>query len=295
VYEGYWLGASRSSQWSVWSITKSFVSALVGVAVAEAAIASVLDPVDKYVPELSRGAYAGVSIRDVLQMSSGVAWCEDYSDPGSDIRKSASGLSVGESRDDLARTGTRACPPGSYHRYNSLDTHVLGMVLRRATRTPLTIYLRDKLWHPLGMESDAFWIVDGRGLEWAEGGLNLCLRDLARFGLLYANRGRVADRPVLSPEWIAASTTPDAPHLRPGARAASSSVFGYGYQWWIPDDSGAFCAMGVYNQFLYIDPRTNVIIAKFSAPRGYALDASPDSYREPEHMACFRAICDALA
>lgn len=289
-FEKYWLGVTRTTQWGLWSVTKSWVSALIGVAVAEGAIASVEDLVVRYVPELTGSAFEGATLRHVLQMSSGARWDEAYWDAASDIREAGRALARGGSRSEVAVTLQREFEPGTYHRYSSIDTHVLGMVLRRATRTALSEYLRDKLWHPLGAESDAFWIVEGDGREWAAAGLSATLRDAAKLGVLYAQEGFWGRQQLLPKAWVRASRTADAPHLKPGYRERSASPLGYGYQFWLPDEGGAFCAMGIYNQFVYVDPAREIVIAKLSANRNYARDGRLENFREPEHFAFFRAL-----
>jgi CubicO group peptidase (beta-lactamase class C family) len=290
LYEKYGCGLARSRQWSLWSISKSWVSALVGVALAEGAIGSVDDRVIDYVPRLAGSAYEGATIKHVLQMSSGARWDEAYWDAESDIREAGRALALGGARSEVAATLRSQFPPGTYHRYSSIDTHVLGMVLRRATRSALSDYLREKLWSPLGAESDAFWVVEGDGREWAGAGLNASLRDVAKLGLLYAQDGSWNGRQLLPKAWIRDSRTADAAHVRPGYREQSASPYGYGYQWWLPDDSGPYCAMGIYNQFVYIDPEREVVIAKLSANRNYASSADISTFREPEHFAFFRAV-----
>jgi CubicO group peptidase (beta-lactamase class C family) len=290
LFEQYWLGIARSTQWSLWSITKSWVSALIGIAVSDGAITSIDDPVIRYAPKLKGSAFDGATIKHVLQMSSGARWDEAYGEADSDIREAGRALALGGSRTDLAPLLRREFEPGTYHRYSSIDTHVLGMVLRRATHLTLSDYLRDKLWGPLGAESDAFWIVEGDGREWAAAGLNATLRDVAKLGVLYAQEGFWSGRQLLPKAWVHASRTADAPHLTPGYREQSASPFGYGYQWWLPDGSGPFCAMGVYNQFVYVDPAREVVIAKLSANRRYAAGGDLENFREPEHFAFFRAI-----
>jgi CubicO group peptidase (beta-lactamase class C family) len=289
-FEQYWLDVTRTTQWTLWSITKSWVSALVGIALAEGAIESVDDPVVRYARKLSGSAFDGPTIRHVLQMSSGARWDEAYWDADSDIREAGRALAQGGARTDVAATLRREFEPGTYHRYSSIDTHVLGMVLRGATRTPLSEYLRDKLWHPLGAESDAFWILEGDGREWAAAGLNATLRDAAKLGVLYAQEGFWGGRQLLLKAWVKASRSADAPHLVPGYREHSASPFGYGYQFWLPDASGPYCAMGIYNQFVYIEPARELVIAKLSANRNYAANGQLENFREPEHIAFFRAI-----
>jgi CubicO group peptidase (beta-lactamase class C family) len=165
--------------------------------------------------------------------------------------------------------------------------------VRGATGRSLPEYLREKLWDPLGAEADAFWVVDSTGAEMAGGGLNAVLRDYARLGELYRNGGVWNGRQLLSQAWVKASVTPDAPHLMPGPRPNADSSLGYGFQWWVADNSGAFCAIGVYNQFVCVDPATRTVIAQTAAFRRYAADRQAESYRVADCLALFRAIADA--
>jgi len=289
-FEDYWLGGDATTQTIGWSLSKSFVSALIGIAIDEGAIGSVEDPVSRYAPELAGGGYDGVRLKDVLQMSSGVRWNEDYSDPSSDIISYARVMDAGGSIDGFAAACVNERPPGTFNRYNTTDTHVLGLVLRRATGRSLVEYLREKLWAPLGMEADGFWMVDGGGAEMAGVGLNAVLRDFARLGCCYLNEGAWNGAQIVPKAWVKASITPDAPHLQPGPRASAALPMGYGYQWWVPDYSGAYSAVGIYNQFVWVDPPTRTVIAKTSAFRGYAAAPTPEAYRSGDHLALFAAI-----
>jgi CubicO group peptidase (beta-lactamase class C family) len=152
-----------------------------------------------------------------------------------------------------------------------------------------TDYLREKLWAPLGAESDAFWIVEGDGREWAGAGLNATLRDTAKLGLLYCNDGRWGRAQIVPSSWVRASVTPDAPHIEPGYRERSASVLGYGYQWWCPSRT-RYCAMGIYNQFIHVDPARSVVITKLSANRTFGSTPGFGPYSELEHLAFFEAI-----
>jgi len=294
VFEDYWLGNDATTQSIGWSVSKSFVSALVGIAIDEGHITAIEDPVTRYAPELAGGGYDGVRLKDVLQMSSGVRWNEDYSDPNSDIARYGRAMGPGGSLDALAAECVREREPGTFNLYNSTDTHVLGLVLRRATGRSMAEYLRDKLWQPLGMEADGFWMVDAMGAELAGVGLSAVLRDYARLGCCYLNGGAWNAAQILPAAWVKASVTPDAPHLMPN-RPDAMIPLGYGYQWWIPDDSGAFCAMGVYNQFVWVDPASRTVIAKTSAFRRYGSSPSLESYRVGDHFGLFGAIAEATA
>jgi CubicO group peptidase (beta-lactamase class C family) len=294
VWETYSRGNDAGTQAIGWSVSKSFVSALIGIAVDEGAIASVEDPVTRYAPELAGGGYDGVRLKDVLQMSSGVRWNEDYSDPSSDVAAYGRVMAGGGSLDAFAANCVRAREPGSFNQYNSTDTHVLGLVLRRATGRALAEYLREKLWQPLGMEADGFWMVDATGAEMAGVGLSAVLRDYARLGCCYLNGGAWNGAQVVPAAWVRASVTPDAPHIVPGPRPTAGLPLGYGYQWWVPDGSGAYCAMGVYHQYVWVDPPTRTVIAKTSAFRRYGSTPELASYRVGDHLALFATIARNL-
>ncbi|MBV9418728.1 MAG: serine hydrolase [Alphaproteobacteria bacterium] len=293
VYENYWLGNDATTQSVSWSVAKSFVSALMGIAVGDRKIASVLDPVTKYAPELAGSAYDGVRIKDVLQMSSGARWNEDYSNPDADINRFGRMLVEGTSLDAFAATVRPEKPPGTFNRYNTTDTHVLGMVIRNATGQSLSEFLHDRLWDPLGMEADGFWIVDNCGMEMAGGGLNAVLRDYAKLGQLYLNEGNWHGKQLIPAQWIRDSVTPDAPHVMPGTRDSALLPWGYGYQWWVPDNSGAYSAIGIYGQFIFVHPKARVVIAKTTAFRDYAQSTAPEHYRTADHFALFHAIAES--
>jgi CubicO group peptidase (beta-lactamase class C family) len=294
LYEGYWLGHDESGRHISWSVAKSFVSALVGIALEEGRFASVEDPITRYLPQLARSGYDGVRIKDILQMSSGVGFNEDYADYDSDINRFGRTIALGTPMADFVVTLKRQRAPGTYQHYVSIDTQVLGMLLRQVTGQSLADYLQSRLWQPLGMERDAYWLIDSTGMEVALGGLNASLRDYARFGLLYLDGGRRLGTQIVPAQWIADSTRPDAAHLMPGANnPASSSSWGYGYQWWIPDpDQGDFLAAGIYNQYIYVNPAARVVIAKNSANHRFTQERQES---KDLHVALFRAVAAAAS
>ena len=288
TYEDYFRGNDHTSRTISWSLAKSFVSALAGIAVAEGRIVSVEDPVTRYVPALEGTGYDGVPIKDVLQMSSGIRFDEDYAAFFSDINRMGRAIAFNKSIDSFVATLENERPPGTYNHYVTMDTQVLAMVVREATGESIREYTESRLWHRVGMESEAYWLVDSQGMELASFGLNAVLRDYARFGQLYLQEGVWDGEQIIPREWVQASRTPDAPHLIPGPNRASTSEFGYGYQWWIPPEpDGDFLGIGIYNQYIYIYPRYSVVIAKSSAYPAYDNDGDE---RTMQSIAAFRAI-----
>ncbi|MFT3921836.1 MAG: serine hydrolase [Myxococcales bacterium] len=294
-YERYDLTGGPDVHWLSWSVAKSFVSALVGIAVGEGHIASIEEPISKYVPALRSSGYDGVRIKDVLQMSSGVSWDETYANPFSDVNRFGTVMFLGGSLDAFTASLQRARKPGTLNHYSSADTHALGMLLAKATGRSVTDYMREKLWEPLGMESTGYWLTDDAGMEMVFGGLNATARDYAKIGELYRQRGTWRGKQLVPQAWVDASITPDAPHLTPEAKANDPFPVGYGFQWWIPAGSEReFSAIGIYNQFVYVNPTRNVVIVKLSAFSGYALGWDESAYREIQTIELFRTIARVL-
>lgn len=289
-YENYWRGQKEDIQHISWSVAKSYVSALFGIAMEEEFIKSIEQSVDEYLPELRGSGYEGVKIKDVLQMSSGIKFDETYSDPLSDIQQYWNGFVAGESQDVFASSLINERTPGTYNKYVSIDTHVLGMIIVRVTGRSLTDYLQEKIWKPIGCEFDAYWLADNTGMEMALGGLNATLRDFAKLGRLYLNKGNWNRQQIVPTAWIEASTSSMEEHLQPGSENSSDPAMGYGYQWWIPEgNEGEFLAMGVFNQYIYINPTTNTIIMKNSANKNYYDSDNPYASTKT-HIELFRKL-----
>ena len=269
-YENYGRGQQEDTKHISWSMAKSYVSALFGIAIEEGYIKSINQTVNEYLPELKGSGYDNVKIKDVLQMSSGVKFNEDYSDPKSDINRYWEGFVFGGSQDEFAATLENERPPGTYNKYVSIDTHVLGMIIVKATGKSIAEYLEEKIWKPIGNEYDAYWLADGYGMEQANGGLNASLRDFAKLGRLYLNKGNWEGKQIVPTKWIEQSTSITEEYLMPQSENSESKGIGYGYQWWIPDGTeGEFMAIGVFNQHIYVNPTTNTIIVKNSANKNY--------------------------
>ena len=190
AFEHYYRGNTAESQAISWSVGKSFVSSLIGFALADGAIKSLQDPVGLYVPLLKDSGYADVSIQDVLEMASGIDFNEDYADPDSGINQLGQEIFLGRSTNEWIAKLQKAGPAGQEHHYISVNTQVLGMVLEAATGQKLASYMQQKLWSKLGAEGDARWLSDAHGTELAFAGLNVRTRYYARYGQLYLDQGR---------------------------------------------------------------------------------------------------------
>lgn len=264
VYENYFKGTGPRDLRVSWSVAKSFLSALVGVLLEEGKIASLDDPVTKYAPALVGTAYDGATLRNVLNMASGVTFDEDYLDRTSDINRMGRVLALGGKLDDFAAGLTETfASPGSRWQYVSIDTHVIGMVVRGATGQGIPELLSEKIIAPLGLEYEPYYVTDGAGTAFVLGGLNMTTRDYARFGQMYLQGGAWQGRQIVPADWVAASTRASAP-TQPGQ-------IGYGYQWWVPQGAaaGEYMARGIYGQYIYIDTARGVVIATNAADRAF--------------------------
>lgn len=280
VHESYHQGTTPDDLRISWSVAKSFLSALFGILHAEGKI-GLDDPVTQYVPTLKGTAYDGTTVRHILTMSSGVAFNEDYMDFWSDINRMGRVLALGRSMDAFAASlKDRAADPGTRWHYVSIDTHVLGMIIRGATGEDIPDLLERHILAPLGLERAPYYLTDGYGTAFVLGGLNLTTRDYARFGQMIAQGGSWQGRQIVPRDWVDASTTPSAPN---GA--------GYGYQWWIADGAtpGEVNAQGIYGQYIWIDRARNVVIAVNAADRGFEDDGVAAA-----NIALFRKIAAGL-
>jgi CubicO group peptidase (beta-lactamase class C family) len=286
VAERYFRGGSAETPETSWSVAKSVVSLLVGIARAERRMGDLSATLSRYVPELAGAAYGRVPVRAALTMSSGIDFSERYDDPTSDIhtmfarlfyfRESAAHYLAGRDAD---------VAPGSRFHYASSDTFALGLALRNAVEKPLAAYLEEKLWKPLGMEYDASWNTESDdGAELAFCCLNARLRDYAKIGRLVARRGDWDGQRIVPAEWIDESTRIE-PERAPGM--LPNHPWGYQYQWWIPGRSGAFMAAGVWGQFIYVDPSRSLVIVKTSVDPDFMAHAD-------QTVAFFEAVRDWL-
>lgn len=272
AYERYGLGNSRESRWISFSVTKSVVSMLVGAAIRDGYIESVDEKVSDYLPRLKGTPYDDSNLRNILQMSSGVEWNEDYADPASDVN-SASWQTV--ALYNYLGAKQRNAPPGQEFNYNTAETNLVGTLLRSAIGNNLSTYLEEKIWQPFGMESDAYWsLTEPGGGEFGGCCISATLRDYGRLGLFALAEGQLRDgSPALADDWMTDSTAP------------SAAYPGYGYLWWL-GQAGAYRGIGIFGQGICVHPEQNVVVALHSA----RAVASKD-----EDWALQSALCDALA
>lgn len=258
VFERYLLGNTRQTKWMSMSVVKSMVATLVGAAIRDGHIESLDDPLLRYLPELEGSAYDGVSVRNLLQMTSGVAWNETYTDPASD-RRAMLEAQIAQQPGTIMRLMAslqRAAEPGARWNYSTGETQVVAALVAAATGRPVARYLSETIWRPFGMESDAtWWLASPEGLEVGGSGLSATLRDYARFGLFMLHGGRAGGRAVLPEGWIDAATT---------TKVVDGRTVEYGYMWW-PLNDGAYAAIGIFGQFVYVHPASRTVIAMWSA------------------------------
>jgi CubicO group peptidase (beta-lactamase class C family) len=285
--EDYELGIGPDTHWASFSMSKSVASTLVGAALLDGLITSLDDPITRYVPALRGGTYEGVSIRQILTMSSGVRWDETYTDPKSDRRKVLALQLAGKDAEVLRYMSSlpRAGAPGSIWNYSTGEAYILGAVIEGATHQSLAEYLTEKIWSKAGMEQDAtWWVIGPSGKGWAGSGIGATLRDYGRFGLIAVDRGRLNGRLIVPDGWFDDAGA---------SQRIGDKTIDYGYTWWIPPQTdpvhaGAFEAEGIFGQYLYVNARERLVIVVLSAR------SKPEPQMELDDDAFFSAVANAL-
>ncbi len=276
VYERYALGNDAQTPWVSFSVAKSLSSLLVGAAIRDGHIGSVDDRVTEYLPALRGSAYEQVSVRQLLQMASGVAWDETYADRDADINRIHWAT---EPAHDYLQQLPRAAAPGTRFNYNTAESNLVGDLVSAAVGEPLATYTSEKIWRPFGMGQAGSWnLVEEGGNEFGGSSFNATLRDYGRLGLFALAEGELPDGSrVLPPGWLSQSTTPSKTNPR------------YGYLWWLNPD-GSYQAAGVFGQAIHINPAENLVIALHSA---WPVSFNEDYTGARDRM--FSAITRALA
>jgi CubicO group peptidase (beta-lactamase class C family) len=275
VLERYGLGLQPEERWSTMSTVKSMTAMLVGAAVQDGAIASIDDPVVRYLPQLEASAYRHVTVRHLMTMSSGMHWLELYGDRDSHVNQYSRSLAgkVPGGVLQLMQRLARAEPPGSTWRYNTGDTYLLGAVICAATRSTLADYLSSRVWQPCGMEFDAYYTLESDGGQEIGGSrAGMALRDIGRFALFVMADGVIDGHRVLPPGWVDAAATPAfaLPDDPQSPQRKALGVTAYGYSWWLDDDGGMF-ALGHCGQRIYIHRSERLAVVQLAV------------YPEPHH------------
>ncbi|MBS0374819.1 MAG: serine hydrolase [Proteobacteria bacterium] len=288
--ELYQYGNTPATRWMSMSVAKSVTATLIGAALQQGRLHSLDDDLTRYLPQFRGTAYEGVTVRDLLLMSSGVRWDETYTSPASD-RRALLEAQIAQRPGaalELMRRLPRAAPPGTVNNYNTGETMVAGAVLAAATGQHVADYLSERIWARVGMESDATWWLDApNGLEVAGSGIAATLRDYGRFALFCLDDGVVNGEHLLPPGWMQEA----------GSRKAlkGGQMLDYGYYWWpavateaTPDPEGAYLAEGIFGQYLYLNPREHVVVVALSAR------SKPEGMDVIDDLDFFAAVARAL-
>ncbi|KQZ72314.1 serine hydrolase [Rhodanobacter sp. Root561] len=252
-------GFDDSTRWTSFSVAKSVTSTLLGIALRRGDIHGMDDTLDTYIPQLRDSAYAKVTVEQLLTMTSGVRWNEDYADPHSDVAQMyRAACENGQAHviSYLAKL-PRAYPAGTHWNYNTAETDLLGILVQRATKQSLAAYLSQAIWKPYGMASDAYWLKDEcDGSDTGGSGLSATLADYARIGQFMLDGGKIGGQPVIAEAWMHGAMRKQQDVDSPG--------HGYGYLWWT-DTDGSYAAIGIYGQMVYVDPARQLVIVQVGA------------------------------
>jgi CubicO group peptidase (beta-lactamase class C family) len=259
VLERYGHGYGPEQRWTSFSVGKSFSSTLLGAAVRDGQIKSLDDKVTDYLPALKGSAYEGVTIKNVLNMTSGVKWNEDYADPKSDVALIKGEKSVNGSDPIVTYMARlpREAPPGTKWVYKTGETNLIGSIVRAATHRSMADLLSEKVWKPYGMEKDAVWMLDDAGHEFSGCCLSATLRDFGRYGLFFKGGAKINGKPIVPDDWVKAATTSSDVARKPDGS-------GYGYQWWVRTPP-VYEAVGIFGQMIHINPDLDLVMVVQSA------------------------------
>lgn len=286
--ERYGLDFDKDGRWTSFSVAKSFTSTLVGAALRDGYIKSMDDKVSDYIPDMKGSAYDDVSVRQLLTMTSGVRWNEDYADPNADVAK-FNNHKPEDGVDALVsymRKLPRDVPAGTRWLYSTGETNLVGILVSQATKKPLADYLAEKVWQPAGMEHQATWLLSKTGKEISGCCIQAATQDFARFGQFILNGAQVNGQSIVPDGWLQEATTRRTTINQPGR--------GYGYQWWTYDD-GTFAARGIFGQGIFIDPQRKIVIASNANWAGGARDPAASDAREAFYKAVQKAVDDEAA
>lgn len=276
--EEYRMDFGKDDRWTSFSVAKSLVSTMVGAAIKDGFIQSIDDPLTDYIPELKGSGYDGVTVQQLLTMTSGVKWNEDYADPKSDVAQFNNTQPV-DGMDPIIvymKTLENEAEPGTRWQYNTGETNLIGVLVAKATGKSISEYLSEKVWVPYGMSQDGEWLLNEGGKEIGGCCISATVRDYALFGQFAMNGGRIGEDSIVPEGWFAKAGTKQADIDVPGR--------GYGYQWWTFDD-GSFAGQGIFGQGIFIDPARKLVVAS----NGNWPSATPEE-QGAQRIAFFNAV-----
>jgi CubicO group peptidase (beta-lactamase class C family) len=298
VYERYFGAGAPLHRHAAFSLTKSFVGTLATMLI----VGGKLDPtalVTKYVPELQSSAYGDVTVRQALDMLVNAKYSENYADPNAEIwnySRAGGWLPVRPDYTgprtyyDFLVTLQKQGEPGQTFAYNTVTAEVLAWVVKRATGQRLADLLSQKIWSKIGAEKDAYFVVDSIGTESGGGGFATTLRDLARFGEVMRNKGQYNGQQIIPAKVVEDISQGGDKDIF--AKAGYNTLPGWSYRafWWVTNnDHGAYTARGIYGQALYIDPKAEMVIARYAShPVG------ANAANDPISLPAYAAIADEL-
>lgn len=257
--EAYGKGVDQNTVWTSFSMAKSVSSMLLGIALKEGAVHSLEDSLAQYIPELKGKDYGKITVRQLLTMTSGIAWNEDYEDSLSDVAQMYLHPCEGQEAHILTymKPLHTVHPPGTFWHYNTGETDLLGVFIQKATGMSLAAYLSEKIWKPWGMAHKAYWLADEcSGLNLGGSGLSATLRDYARLGTVMLHQGKKGEGTMFSKEWSDSATAK--------LYQTDEKSGGYGYLWWC-NPNGSYTAIGIFGQMIYVNPKKNLVIAQIAA------------------------------
>ena len=278
MLERYALGQTAHDRWTSFSVGKSVTSTLIGAAIKDGYIKGLDAAIIDYIPALKGSAYDGVTVRQLLTMTSGVKWNEDYADPKSDVNLFALGAPGPDGENPIVgymKKLPREAQPGTKWVYKTGESDLMGVLLSRATHKHPAEYLSEKIWSKYGMERDAVWMLDRAGEELGGCCISMTLRDYGRFGQFFMRGGKINGASILPEGWVAEATRAQVPK--------------YGFQWWVPLDDGSYDAQGIFGQAIHIDPKQDLVIVTSSA-----WPSADDEKYWNNGSAYFAAVTDAL-
>jgi CubicO group peptidase (beta-lactamase class C family) len=298
VYERYFGAGAPMRPHTAFSLTKSFVGTLATMLIFEGKLDATA-PVTKYVPELQSSAYGDVTVRQALDMLVNAKYSENYADPNAEIwnySRAGGWLPVRPDYTgprtyyDFLVTLQKQGEPGQTFAYNTVTAEVVAWIVKRATGERLADLMSKKIWSRIGAEKDAYFVVDSIGTESGGGGLATSLRDLARFGEVMRNKGQYNGQQIIPAPVIEDIVKGGDKEIF--AKAGYKTLPGWSYRafWWVTNnDHGAYTARGIYGQALYVDPKAEMVIARYAS-----IPMAGNAFNDPISLPAYAAIADEL-